>query len=123
MDSLWKAWKDVDFLCCCDCCKFRVAARGLATAHLMRSANVAGDGGSSDNLGAREVTLGIARSHAAFEIAIGGGDSDFAGLEQSDSQTDAWSAACRQRIRAGIEQRLPDAALLGFFLDPLAGCA
>ena len=93
MDSLGKTREDIDSLCSRNGCKFGVTARRLTVAHLMGSANVACYGGSGNNFGTGKVALGVARSHAAFEIAIGGGDSNFAGLEQSNSQTNAWATS------------------------------
>src|ERR1700674_4190071 len=104
MDSLGKTGKNVYLLCRGTCRKFGVTAGRLTAAHLMRSTNIACCGGGGDNLRTGQVALGIARSHAAFEIAIGGGDSDLAGLEQSDSQADAWATTRGQGICSGIEQ-------------------
>ena len=100
-----------------------VFALGSSGPEFMRPANVARNGGRCDHFRAREITFRIARSHAALEVPVGGGDADFARFEQANAQPDARPASGRQRVRARIHQRLPRAALLRFFLHPLAGCA
>ena len=86
-----------------------------------RSADVARDRRCRHHLGAAEIALRVARAHASFEIAIGGRDADLARLQQSRAQPDARPASRRQRMRARVEQRLPDAALLRLVLHRAAG--
>ena len=86
------------------------------------SADVACDCRSRYDLRACQIALRITRSHSALEVAISRGDSDFAGFQQPRAEADARSAAGGKRLRAGIEQRLPDSASFRFLLNRAAGC-
>ena len=89
----------------------------------MRSANITGDGRRRDHFRTREIAFRIPRTHAAFEVSIRRRDPDLARLKQSHAEANARPAARRQRLRARIQQSLPDATLLGFYLHPLTGRA
>src|SRR5271165_3212634 len=85
------------------------------------SADVACDCRRGDHLGAGQITLRIARAHASFEIAIGRRYANLAGLKQARTQADARSATRGQRMGAGLQEYLPDAALFCFGLHRAAG--
>src|SRR5208283_895627 len=93
----------------------------LATLDFSRSADIARDRRCRHHLGTAEIALRVARSHASFEIAISGRDADLARFEQPCAQSDARPASRGQRVRACVEQRLPDAALLRLILHRATG--
>ena len=84
----------------------------------MRPGDISRDCRCRDDFRTREITLGIARSHAALEVAVRGGDSDLTFFQQSHAEADARSASGRQRVRTCVEQRLPDTKPLRLLLHP-----
>src|SRR5208283_2448044 len=65
----------------------------LAVGSFSRSADIAGHCGRGDDFRAAQIAFRVTRTHASFEIAIGGGDPDFARFKQPCSQADARSAS------------------------------
>ena len=70
------------------------------------------------DFGTGQITLCVARSHAALKIPIGGGDADFSLFQKPSPETDARSATGRERNCSRVEQSLPHATLLRLLLYP-----
>ncbi len=78
--------------------------------------------GRSCNHGRRgEVGFGGTRTHAPFEIPIGGGDTDFTILQESGSQPDARAATGGKHPCSGVDEVLPIPSSLAFRLYLVRG--
>src|SRR5205814_4662955 len=57
--------------------------------------------------GRTQIYVGVAIAHSAFKVSVGRADRGLTFLHQTATQTDAGSAARRQRNGAGVYQSLP----------------
>src|SRR5271169_271679 len=99
---------------------FEAPVRGLV-GDVTWPADVTGNRRRRHDLGAGEIAPRIARAHASFEVAVGGGDADLARFQEAGAEADARPAARRQRFCSRVDERLPDAVLYGFVFHRHAG--